>query len=127
MTTARMMRLAGVLASGMVFAVAAEAKPAMSEAGVVRHVLPSIVNITILKAEAGEAKPPEQLVGSGFVVDPSGLILTNRHVIDGAEGISVTFADGSRARAELCAASAVVDLAMVKVTGRDNLPAVTWG
>src|SRR5690349_10061070 len=103
---------AGLLACliwGPVQAAAEQAKPKreMSEADVIRHVLPSVVNVTIWKPAANqgnsESAKREQLYGSGFIIDPSGLVLTNRHVIDGAEDIAVTFSDGTRAGATLCA------------------------
>ncbi len=107
-------------------------QPDKTEADIVRSVLPSVVNLTVLKSDQDAAKPGEakklaQYYGSGFVVDRSGLILTNRHVIDGAAAIGVTLADGTHARAELCAISGQVDLAVVKVRGRTDLTAAKWG
>jgi serine protease Do len=97
-----------------------------SQAEIVRGVLPSVVNLTVLKSD-GNPDAQGQYYGSGFVVDRSGLILTNRHVVEGAETISVTFADGTHSRAQLCAVSGQVDLAVVKVQGRTDLIPATWG
>ncbi len=102
---------------------------AMSDADIVRHVLPSVVNLTVWKTEAGKADAASQakeFYGSGFVFDANGLILTNRHVVSGAESITVTFSDGSRANASMCAASNLIDLAVIKVQGKANLHAVKW-
>jgi 2-alkenal reductase len=57
--------------------------------------------------------------GSGFVVDTRGHIVTNNHVIDGADQIDVTFADGRTERAEVVGADAFSDLAVIRV----NVPA----
>ena len=54
-------------------------------------------------------------VGSGFVFDSSGLILTNDHVIDGATTITVAFQDGSELPGTVVAADSVHDLAVVRV------------
>ncbi len=57
--------------------------------------------------------------GSGFVIDTRGHIVTNNHVIDGADQIDVTFADGRTERAEVVGADAFSDLAVIRV----NVPA----
>jgi len=65
--------------------------------------------------------------GTGFIIDKAGLILTNAHVIEGAEDISVTFFDGSALGAELVGSFPDDDVAMVKVEGRDDLDAAVLG
>jgi putative serine protease PepD len=55
--------------------------------------------------------------GSGFVTDAKGDIVTNAHVISGATSIRVTFADGTKATAELVAQDRATDLAVVRVAG----------
>ena len=64
--------------------------------------------------------------GSGFVVDPDGVILTNWHVVAGAYEIFVTFADGTRLDAEVLNAARIIDLALLKVKADHPLQAVTW-
>ena len=54
-------------------------------------------------------------LGSGFIIDPSGLIVTNNHVIDDAEDITVTLNDGTSLPAKLVGRDAKTDLALVKV------------
>ncbi|KAB2848362.1 MAG: Do family serine endopeptidase [Hyphomicrobiaceae bacterium] len=67
-------------------------------------------------------------LGSGFVIDPSGLIVTNHHVIDGADEIIVSFADGSRLKVEkVIGKDAKSDLALLKVTPKKPLPFVKFG
>ena len=64
--------------------------------------------------------------GSGFVIDPSGFIVTNNHVIDGADKITVTFEDGRKLDANLVGVDAKTDLALIKV-GASDLPYVEFG
>ena len=64
--------------------------------------------------------------GSGVVVDESGYILTNRHVIlDGAE-IKVTLSDGRRVQAQVVGSDALTDLALLKVQAEGLMP-IAWG
>jgi serine protease DegQ len=63
--------------------------------------------------------------GSGVVYDGDGLIVTNFHVVDGARGLAVQFADASRAPAELEAAAPDYDLALLRVD-REGLPAARF-
>ncbi len=70
---------------------------------------------------------PAMAAGSGFVIDPDGYIVTNRHVIDGAAKIFVTLATGERLEAELAGADAKTDLALLKVEAAAPLPALRWG
>ncbi|HEV8480494.1 MAG TPA: trypsin-like peptidase domain-containing protein [Candidatus Eisenbacteria bacterium] len=65
-------------------------------------------------------------LGSGFIVDPSGVVVTNNHVTEGADEIKVTLPDGRQLPAKLMAASPVYDLAFVKVEGHD-LPTIALG
>jgi serine protease Do len=64
--------------------------------------------------------------GSGFLVDPSGYIVTNNHVTDGADKIVVTLQDGRKFDATLVGRDAKTDLALIKVTG-SGLPHVAFG
>ncbi len=66
-------------------------------------------------------------LGSGFVIDPSGLIVTNNHVIEGAEKISVTFIDDTTLEAELVGRDIKTDLALLRVKVDHKLAAVPWG
>ena len=63
-------------------------------------------------------------VGSGFVIDPDGLIVTNHHVIKGAEKITVTLKSGTRYDAELVGRDPRTDLALLKIEVDGDLPAV---
>jgi serine protease Do len=65
-------------------------------------------------------------LGSGVIVRPDGLIVTNSHVIERASQIAITTADHRRFRAKLLGTDPVTDIAVVKVEAR-GLPALTWG
>ncbi|MBE7159382.1 MAG: trypsin-like peptidase domain-containing protein, partial [Rhodospirillales bacterium] len=66
-------------------------------------------------------------VGSGFVIDPSGVIVTNYHVVEKAFDIEVTFADGTRFPGKTLSASRLADLAVLQVQPDHPLQAVHWG
>ncbi len=65
-------------------------------------------------------------LGSGFVVDPDGYVVTNNHVIAEADEITVVFADETTYEAELIGRDAKTDLAVLKIQGDDPFPAVTF-
>jgi serine protease Do len=135
---ARTLRIA-LLASAMAAAAASQtpASAAMAPgtcdaASVVARDLPAIVNITVVKVGKGEDgsivrsaaahtadKPgPEHIevfVGSGSIIDPSGIIITNKHVIQGAALIRVILSDKTEVPAQLIAASSLVDIALLKI------------
>ncbi len=75
------------------------------------------------EAPAGEV----QAVGSGFIVDPSGYVVTNNHVIDGADKITVILHDGTRLSADVKGRDHKTDLALLKVEAKKPLPYVTFG
>ena len=109
----------------------------------IRGLLPTVVNISVRKDEppspaaadvAAPATPPadagsniKSYVGSGFVIDPSGLIVTNYHVVEDAFEITVTFFDGSRLSGKMLSASRLADLALVKVETSHPLASAHWG
>ena len=66
-------------------------------------------------------------LGSGFIIDSSGYIVTNNHVIAGAEQIEVILHDDSRLPATLIGTDDKTDLALLKVESDTPLPAVGWG
>jgi serine protease Do len=73
--------------------------------------------------------PPRkmQALGSGFVIDPSGLIVTNNHVINGAEEITVTLQDNTVLKAKLIGHDDRTDLAVLQVRTDRKLSAVHFG
>jgi len=74
---------------------------------------------------------PERKVsslGSGFVVDgKQGIIVTNNHVIDGAEEIIINFHDGTKLKAKLIGKDSKTDIALLKVKPKKELKAVSFG
>ena len=66
-------------------------------------------------------------LGSGFIIDPSGLVVTNNHVIAEADEISVVLNDGSTLKAEIIGRDTKTDLALLKVQPDRPLKAVTFG
>lgn len=66
-------------------------------------------------------------LGSGFVISADGYIVTNNHVIDGADEITVRFHDGETLDAELVGRDPKTDVALLKVKPDDDLPYVKWG
>jgi len=66
-------------------------------------------------------------LGSGFVIDPSGLIVTNNHVVEDADEITVTLNDGTSLPAKLIGRDDKTDLALLKVVPKKPLPAAHFG
>lgn len=70
---------------------------------------------------------PSMALGSGFIIDPSGLIVTNNHVVADAAEIAVTLHDGTKLPAKLVGSDAPTDLALLKVESDKPLTAAHWG
>jgi len=66
-------------------------------------------------------------LGSGFIIDPSGLVVTNNHVIEGADKISVILQDGTRLKAKVVGRDAKTDLAILQVKSKKKLSFVKFG
>ncbi|MEA2599766.1 MAG: serine protease Do [Acidobacteriota bacterium] len=103
---------------------------------VVEKVAPAVVNISA-ESTVREADPffgifgygterQAQSLGSGFIVDRNGIVVTNAHVIEGASRITVTLLDGRELQADLLGSDRDADLAVLKVKA-SNLPAIPLG
>ena len=68
-----------------------------------------------------------QSLGSGFIIDPSGIVITNNHVIDGADEITVILQDNTSLKAKLVGRDERTDIAVLKVESDKPLPAVAFG
>ena len=66
-------------------------------------------------------------LGSGFIIDPSGLVVTNNHVVKGAKKVTVILQDGTRYAAKVLGRDSKTDLALLKVEAGHALPYVSWG
>ena len=123
-----------------------------SFAPLVRRVVPAVVNITVTEAQAPTEPvtpmPPqlrgtpfekqfrdrfrnrrEQVLGagSGFIIDASGLIVTNNHVVGRADRITVALSDGTELQARLIGSDDLTDIAVIRVSSPTPLPYVSWG
>ena len=92
---------------------------------------PAVVNVRTSseapRSRTEETRPRQMRgLGSGFVVDPGGYIVTNHHVIDGARSIEVTLNDGRKLPAKLVGSDAETDIALIKVDAT-GLPAIPLG
>jgi serine protease Do len=117
---------------------------------IARRVEPAVVNIDTLSApdvaesDTGDkedqssnnplldmmrrrALRPARGVGSGFVIDSAGFILTNQHVIDGATRITVGLASGEKFRGIVIGVDQETDLAVVKIEAGRDLPTMKFG
>src|ERR1700686_2134327 len=91
---------------------------------------PAVANIVTrtLEYDVFMEPAPVEGAGSGFVVDPGGYILTNCHVVQGAQNISVTLRDRSHYDAKFIGAAERNDIALVKIDPKDRkLPSLTMG
>jgi serine protease DegQ len=117
-----------------------------SYADAAKKAMPAVVNIYTSKAvrsrnplfddsilkryfpELADRMPPRRAtsLGSGVIVAPEGYVLTNHHVIDGADDIELVLADGRELHATVRGVDPESDLAVLKVDA-DHLPAITFG
>ena len=76
---------------------------------------PGVVSVDVASSEFGPSG------GSGFVLDEQGHIVTNQHVVEGAEDVSVRFASGVREDAEIVGEDASTDVALIKVDASEGI------
>lgn len=79
------------------------------------------------QGQGPEAEQDARSLGSGFIIKADGTIVTNNHVIDGADEITVMMTDGTRLPAKLVGADDKADLAVIKVDAGHPLPFVSFG
>jgi len=115
-----------------------------SYSGAARRASPAVVSITASKAPArnphgedpwfkfffGEGaqqrEQPQVGLGSGVIVSPEGYLLTNNHVVEGADDIEVQLVDARRAKAKVVGSDPDTDVAVLKIT-LDKLPVIAFG
>jgi serine protease Do len=66
-------------------------------------------------------------LGSGFVIDPRGYVVTDDHVVENAASVTVTFSDDTQRPAQIVGRDALTDVALLKVDAPHPLPYVRWG
>lgn len=76
---------------------------------------------------AEDSAMPREGTGSGFIIDPAGYILTNFHVVDGADRLTVTLVDGRAFKADVAGVDPALDVALIKIASPDPLPVVILG
>ena len=74
----------------------------------------------------GRPRPPAHSLGSGFIIHPDGLIVTNNHVVENATDIKVKLEDGKEYKATVVGRDPKTDLALIKIDAK-NLPAAPFG
>jgi serine protease Do len=101
------------------------------DAVIARQDEPAVVSLSTWKVKPptrpGDEPSRVKIDASGFVIDPSGIIVTNKHVIDGALGFTAIFSNGDHLHARLLVAVEILDLALLKVDVDHPLPALKWG
>ena len=70
---------------------------------------------------------PQVGMGSGVIISPDGMIITNNHVIDGAQKISITLNNNKSYEAELLGTDPKTDIALLKIETEEDLPYTTFG
>jgi S1-C subfamily serine protease len=91
---------------------------------------PAVVTITSRSEATGIEDPfslPTTGVGSGIIYDGNGLAVTNRHVVCGADALTVKLADGREFEARVYGIDTLTDLAIVQLDGADSLPVAQLG
>lgn len=102
-----------------------------SFADLAEKLTPSVVNISSFsqsETENSEGNTPlSESLGSGFIIDGNGYIITNNHVVDKAESISVTLSDNTKTEARVIGKDPKTDLALIKIETKRPLNAVKFG
>ena len=95
---------------------------------------PALVHVRVRRPAVTKEKDdgdtpgePRRSSGSGFVIAPDGLIVTNAHVVEAADWIQVRLADGRRFGGKVIGRDNRVDVALVKIEGAENLPTLRLG
>ncbi|MCB0446749.1 MAG: trypsin-like peptidase domain-containing protein, partial [Gelidibacter sp.] len=99
------------------------------------HAVVHVMNTTMMSAPmtlqdlflGRSSQRPQVGTGSGVIISPDGYIITNNHVINGAQNISITLNDNKTYTAELIGSDEKTDIALLKIDADENLPYATFG
>jgi serine protease Do len=92
------------------------------------RVSPAVVSIQAMKINKERPQRRfETIVGSGFFIDREGYGLTNAHVVDGAASLTITLDNGDKLPARIVGLDPVLDLALLKVEGKNGAPSARFG
>jgi serine protease Do len=145
--------LSGGMAAAAVPLQAQPVGPAGDVSALVTSVQPAVVNITVEqgRGQSSEATPDDESpleeffrqfhghgamptpegkrvgAGSGFVIDDKGHVVTNAHVVDGAETVKVKLSDERELNAKVLGTDERLDVAVLQIVGATNLPHVSLG
>jgi len=92
--------------------------------GVVETVSPSVVHVQVRGNRRGQTA---QGSGSGTILSPDGIVLTNNHVVEGATSIELALSDSRRVPARILGRDPDTDIAVLRAEARDSLPAARLG
>jgi serine protease Do len=135
-------------ASAQEIVVAPPSGAPLSFADLIEHVRPAVVSISVrqspdaatapaieglppgfeeyFRGRPGRPGPAPTALGSGFFIDERGTVVTNHHVVEGAEEIRVRTSDGRELPAELVGSDELTDIAVLRVTGGGRFPFVRF-
>jgi serine protease Do len=121
--------LAGQLLPTVVNIATTQTLKPSSAAGTIPDLPPDSPLQDMFKDFLSQSKIPRHVtsLGSGFVIDPSGLIVTNNHVVEDADDITVTLNDGTSLPAKLVGHDEKTDLALLRVKPKSPLPSAHFG
>ena len=99
---------------------------------VAQQVTDGVVSIRVESGDEGSRKgnpfgPPAESLGSGVLISPDGYIVTNNHVVEGADRIRVRMADKRTFEARVVGTDSATDLAVIKVDGGGEFPVIPLG
>lgn len=94
---------------------------------VIARAMPSVVSVTTERVSSGFFGPRTEFgAGSGIIIDDRGYIVTNNHVVEGAQSIYVELHDGRVFAADIVGADQMSDIAVIRVDA-ESLPYAVWG
>lgn len=100
---------------------------ALSVAEIYRRAGTAVVEVRATSSGNGDFGPPGQATGSGFVTDAEGHVITNQHVVGGADQVTVVTAEGDEYDADVVGTDPSTDIALLDVESGADLPVIELG